>query len=71
MIPFLRIFNRQLSTKKFNPNLINKYIKPERNPSKKHKYDIENESWTKIKKGTRLKLVTYRFSSIKSGRKEE
>ena len=72
MIPFFRIFNRQLSTKKnINPNLINKYIKPERNIVKKHKYDIENESWAKVKKRTRLKYITYRFSSIKSERKKE
>ena len=70
MFPFFRIVNRCLSTKKnFNPNLINKYIKPERN--KPHKYDIENESWAKVKKGTRLKYITYKFSSMKSERKEE
>jgi hypothetical protein len=72
MIPILRIFNRHLSTKKnINPNLINRYIKPERNPPKKHKYDIENEPWAKVKKGTRLKLTTYKLSSIKSERKEK
>ena len=69
MFHFFKMSIRQASTKK--KNITNKYIKYEKNKTKKHKFDIENESWTKprVIKPFSYSYVTYFMNN--AGRKKQ